>query len=59
MAIGKEINGYQNDHALKVKAYMDNDQNENECVSWQQTTMCYHEMGLVQNNEHKICHMHQ
>ena len=35
MAIGKEINGYQNDHALKAKAYMENDQNENECVSWQ------------------------
>ena len=37
---------------------MENGQSESECIPWQQTTMRYQEIGLVRNNEHKICHMH-
>ena len=58
MAISKEINRYQHDHTLKVKAYMEDGQSERGCVLRQQTTMRYQEIGLVRNNEHKICHMH-
>lgn len=58
MTINKEINGYQYDHTLKAKTYMEDGQCERECVSWQQTTMYYHKMGLVHKYEHKICHMY-
>ena len=58
MIIGKEIDGNQNDHTLKVRACMENGQSESGCVPWQQTTMRYQEMRSVHKNEHKICYTH-
>ena len=37
METSKEINGYQHDHTLKTKAYMEDGQSERGCVPWQQT----------------------
>ena len=47
----------QNDHThMEIKTYIKNDQNESECVPWQQMTMHYQEMGLVCKYEHNVCH---
>ena len=54
MAIDKEINGYQwNDQIIKW-IINKNKQSESEIILWQQVTVCYHEMELVQDKDHTI-----
>ena len=47
----------QIDHAhIGIRTCIENDQNGSGCVPGQRATMLYQEMGLVHNNDHKVCH---